>query len=125
MSTPPAPEWFAAALEALRRGDTAAFVAMYEDDAVHEMPLAPPGRPRELVGKAAIAEYTATLPTVARFDLFHDVRAHESDNELIVEFAGTGIRVASGAPLQLAYVWFITHTNGRVTRIRDYTMPQA
>ncbi len=110
-------------MDALRRGDTEAFVAMYDDDAVHEVPLAPPGRPGRLVGKATITEYTALLPTVAQFDGFHDARAHESGQELIVEFTGTGTRVGTDEPLLLAYVWFITHEHGRVSHIRDYTMP--
>jgi ketosteroid isomerase-like protein len=56
VTTAPVPDWFTKALDALRRGDTAAFVSMYADDATHDVPLAPEGRPRELVGKTAIAE---------------------------------------------------------------------
>ncbi|WP_020124406.1 nuclear transport factor 2 family protein [Streptomyces canus] len=122
MSTTPIPDWFTKALEALRCGDSAGFLSMYADDAIHEVPLAPAGRPPELVGRAAIAEYAALLPTVARFTAFEDLRAHVSDDVLIVEFTGTGTRVGSDEPLRLAYVWFITHDCGRVSRIRDYTM---
>ncbi|MDH6522635.1 ketosteroid isomerase-like protein [Streptomyces sp. SAI-135] len=122
MSPTPVPDWFTAALDALRRADTAAFVEMYADDATHEIVLAPEGRPSELVGKAAIAEYTAQLPKVAEFIAFDDLRAHVSGDVLIAEFTGTGTRVGTGEPLRLAYVWFITHECGRVSRIRDYAM---
>ena len=82
---------------------------MYADDAIHEVPLAPEGRPRGLVGKTAIAEYRALLPKVAQFTAFADLRAHVSGDVLIVEFTGPGTRVGSDEPLRLAYVWFITH----------------
>lgn len=46
------PVWKSDALSALQRGDIAAFIAMYDDvtDAEHDVPLAPDGRPRKLVG---------------------------------------------------------------------------
>ncbi|GGJ61934.1 nuclear transport factor 2 family protein [Streptomyces brasiliensis] len=124
MSPTPVPDWFAAALDALRRADTTAFVEMYADDAIHEVVLAPQGRPSELVGKTAIAEYTALLPQVAEFTAFEGFRSHVSGDVLIAEFTRTGTRVGAGEPLRLAYVWFITHDHGRVSRIRDYTMPR-
>lgn len=46
MTTSAAPEWFTATLEALRAGDVDGFVQMYDDDAVHEFPFAPEGRPQ-------------------------------------------------------------------------------
>ncbi len=45
MTTIAAPEWFAAALESLRAGDIGGYVQIYDDDAVHEFPFAPGGRP--------------------------------------------------------------------------------
>jgi hypothetical protein len=45
MTTSAAPEWFTATLEALRAGDVDGFVQMYDDDAVHEFPFTPEGRP--------------------------------------------------------------------------------
>lgn len=90
------PDWIADALSGLQCGDTAAFIAMHDGDAEHEVPLAPDGRPRKLVGKAAIAEFTALLPSVADFTAFDDIRAHDSGDELIVEFTGGGTRVDTG-----------------------------
>ncbi|WP_128802503.1 MULTISPECIES: nuclear transport factor 2 family protein [unclassified Streptomyces] len=124
MTRSPAPAWFTDALDALRRGDTDVFMSMYTTDAVHEVPLAPKGRPSVLAGKDAITQYTAQLPRVARFDVFTDVRTHVSEDVLIAEFTGTGTRIPGDEPLRLAYVWFITHKNGRVSHIRDYAMPR-
>lgn len=122
MTTIAAPEWFATALESLRAGDIDGFVQMYDDDAVHEFPFAPEGRPERLEGKSAIAEYMKNLPAVVQFDSI-DARVREAGDELIVEASAHGRRPGSGAPFHMQYVWFITHQNGRVSRFRDYMNP--
>jgi ketosteroid isomerase-like protein len=123
MTTIASPEWFTAALESLRAGDVDGFVRMYDDDAVHEFPFAPEGRPARLEGKPAIVDYMKNLPAVVQLDSFEDVRVREAGDELIVEAIGHGRRPGSGAPFHMQYVWFITHENGRVTRFRDYMNP--
>ena len=85
MTTSAAPEWFTATLEALRAGDVDGFVQMYDDDAVHEFPFTPEGRPQRLEDKSAIAEYMKDLPAIVQFDSFDDVRFREAGDELIVE----------------------------------------
>jgi uncharacterized protein len=125
MTTTALPDWFSAALDALRAGDVGAFVAMYTDDAVHEFPFAPEGAPQRLDGKAAIADYMKVLPDRVRFDSFDDVRVREAGDELIVEATARGTRPGSGAPFQMQYVWFITHSGGRVSRFRDYMNPRS
>jgi uncharacterized protein len=123
MATVVAPEWFTTALESLRAGDIDGFVQMYDDDAVHEFPFAPEGRPERLEGRSAIAEYMKDLPALVRFDSFDGVRVREVGDELIVEAGGHGTRPGSGAPFDMQYVWFITHKNGRVSHFRDYMNP--
>jgi uncharacterized protein len=122
MTTSAAPAWFTTALESLRAGDLATYLEMYDDDAVHEFPFAPEGRPKRLEGKSAIAEYMKKLPARGRFDSF-EMRVRETGDELIVEAEGHGKRPGSGEPFHLQYVWFITHKNGRVSRFRDYMNP--
>jgi ketosteroid isomerase-like protein len=123
MTSIAAPEWFTAALEALRAGDVDGFVAMYDDDAVHEFPWAPEGRPERLVGKPAIAGYMKGVPARVKLDAFDDVRIREAGDELIVEATAHGTRPDSGTPFDMQYVWFITHKDGRVSRFRDYMNP--
>jgi uncharacterized protein len=120
-----APEWFTRALESLRAGDVDGFIAMYDDDAVHEFPFAAEGRPERLEGKPAIAEYMKNLPARVKFDSFDHVRVREAGDELIVEATGRGTRPGSGASFHMQYVWFITHKDGRVSRFRDYMNPRA
>jgi uncharacterized protein len=121
VTTSAAPEWLTRALASLRAGDVDGFVQMYDDDAVHEFPFAPEGRPTRLEGKTAIAEYMKNLPAMGRFDSF-EMRVREAGDEVIVEADGHGKR-AGGEPFHLQYVWFITHQNGRVSRFRDYMNP--
>ncbi len=123
MTTIAPPEWFARALESLRAGDVDGFVRMYEDDAVHEFPFAPEGRPERLEGRSAIAAYMKNLPAVVHFDSFDDLRVREAGDELIVEASARGTRPGSGAPFHMQYVWFITHKDGRVSHFRDYMNP--
>jgi ketosteroid isomerase-like protein len=122
MTTIAAPAWFRAALDALCAGDIAAFVAMYDDHAVHEFPFAPEGRPSRLDGKPAIAAYMQGLAAI-RFEAFEDVRVREAGDELIVEANGRGTRLATDTPFFHQYVWFITHVDGRVSHFRDYMNP--
>ncbi|MGO8993774.1 MAG: nuclear transport factor 2 family protein [Polyangiaceae bacterium] len=92
MTTIAPPEWFTTALEALREGDVDGFVRMYDDDAIHEFPFAPEGRPERLEGKAAIADYMKNLPALVQLDSFDGVRVREAGDELIVEANGHGRR---------------------------------
>jgi uncharacterized protein len=123
MTTIAVPSWFTAALESLRAGDVDGLVRMYDDDAIHEFPFAPEGRPWRLVGKPAIAGYMKNLPAAVQYDSFEDVRVREAGDELIVEASAHGRRPGSGAPFHLQYVWFSTHQDGRASRFRDYMNP--
>lgn len=122
MSTVPTPDWLTATLDALCAGDVEAMLADYADDAVHEVPLARPGRPSRLEGKPAIAEYLRQLPTVLKIDAFEDVVAREAGDEFIVEAKSHGTRPATGEPFRMQYIWFITRRDGRIARFRDYTV---
>ena len=121
MTVTNAPAWFTRALDALRAGDVATYVEIYDDNAVHEFPFAPEGRPQRLEGKAAISAYMAKLPAMGRFESF-EAQVREAGDELIVEATSRGKR-PDGQPFHRQYVWFITHENGRVSRFRDYMNP--
>ena len=118
-----APPWFTKALDSLRAGDVDGFIEMYDDEAVHEFPFAPVGRPQRLEGKPAIAAYMKNLPALVRYDSFDDMRVRQVGDELIVEATARGKRPGTGAPFDMQWVWFITHQNGRVSRFRDYMNP--
>ena len=118
-----APTWFAEALECFRVGDIPGWMAMYADDAVHEFPFSPDGYPDRLEGKAAIDAYMQGIPALARFQSFDDLRVRELPGELIIEADGHGTLIGGGGSFDPQYVWFISHTEGRVHRFREYINP--
>lgn len=120
-TTSTAPAWFTKAIDAFRAGDIATYLEMYADDAVHEFPFAPEGRPSRLEGKAAITAYMSQIPRTSRVDSF-DMNVRVVGDELIVEATSHGTR-ADGKPFHGQYVWFLTHVNGRVSYFRDYMNP--
>jgi hypothetical protein len=55
MTATAAPDWFVAALDALRAGDVDGFMAMYGEEAIQELPFAPEGGLRRLEGSCRFA----------------------------------------------------------------------
>lgn len=117
------PDWLAAAVAALQRGDVAGWMELYAADAVHEFPFAPAGGVDRLEGRAAIAAYMAQLPTLLRFGPVDDVGVRQAADETIVEAVGHHRRADDDRPVDLRYIWFITRRDGKVTHIRDYMNP--
>ena len=117
------PDWFATALEGLRTGDVDRFIAIYGENAVHEIPGAQPPRPARLEGRATIAAYMEHLPERVRFESFEVHSAHEDGDQLIVEAEAHGARLDNNEPFDMRYVWFVTHDGGHVSHFRDYMVP--
>ena len=102
------------------------FVEMFAEDGVMEFPFAIPAVCRAQ-GRSAVARH---LETNARKIEFHDVadaRVHETGDPevVIVEFAGFGRSVATGAPFEQRYVSFIRLRSGRIVHYIDYWNPIA
>jgi hypothetical protein len=113
-------------LEALHALDISAAIALLADDAVLEMPLAPPGLPDRFEGKAAIAAFLGASQVFSRLE-FHDITFHTtSDPELaIVEFRSTGSFQTTGADYANRYALVIRAFAGRITLYREYFNPMA
>jgi ketosteroid isomerase-like protein len=113
-------------LEALHALDIPSAVELLADDAVLEMPLAPPGLPDRFEGKAAIGAFLAGSQVFSKLD-FHDVEVHTtSDPELaIVEFRSTGTFDATGRDYANRYALFIRARAGRIVLYREYFNPLA
>lgn len=117
------PSWLADAIDAWKAGDLDAWMAIYAEGAVHEFPFAPPGTPRRVEGRTAIADLLRPLHQRIRFGPF-DIRAIRLiGDETIVEASGHHRRLATDMPFSLDYVWFITRHDGKVTHFRDYMNP--
>jgi hypothetical protein len=113
-------------LEALHTLDIGAAVELLADDAVLEMPLAPPGLPERVEGKAAIRGFLTDSQFFSKLE-FHDVLVHRtSDPELVlVEYRSTGTFEATGSEYANRYALVFRAREGRIVLYREYFNPMA
>jgi ketosteroid isomerase-like protein len=113
-------------LGALHALDIPAAVELLADDAVLEMPLAPPGLPNRFAGKAAIRAFLSGSQLFSKLE-FHDVEVHAtSDPELaVVEFRSTGTFEATGLEYANRYALVVRARAGRIVLYREYFNPLA
>lgn len=113
-------------LGALHALDIGAAVELLADDAVLEIPLAPPGLPDRFEGKAAIEAFLSSSQVFSKLD-FHDIAVHEtSDPELVVvEFRSSGTFTATGLNYANRYALVVRARNGRIVLYREYFNPLA
>ncbi|MEU9775598.1 nuclear transport factor 2 family protein [Streptomyces sp. NPDC047968] len=104
-----------------------AWVALWAEDGLMELPFAPEGRPRRLQGKEAVAAYMRHCPDHIDLHDFPDLRIHRTaDPEtIVVEMRGVGRLVETGAPFDMTYIAVVTVREGRITSYRDYWNPLA
>ncbi|MFG3353187.1 nuclear transport factor 2 family protein [Streptomyces sp. NPDC048001] len=104
-----------------------AWVALWAEDGLMELPFAPEGRPRRLQGKEAVAAYMRHYPDHIDLHDFPDLRIHRTaDPEtIVVEMRGVGRLVETGAPFDMTYIAVVTVREGRITSYRDYRNPLA
>ncbi|MEU6214683.1 nuclear transport factor 2 family protein [Streptomyces sp. NPDC047023] len=116
-------------LRLLLAGDIPGWVGLWAEDGVMEFPFAPPGRPRRLEGRAAVADYMAPYPLIVDLHDFpeEDLRIHRTEDPrtIVVEMRGVGRLVATGGPFDMTYVAVVTVEDGRFTSYRDYWNPLA
>ncbi|MEU6314013.1 nuclear transport factor 2 family protein [Streptomyces sp. NPDC047014] len=122
-------ELFRHGLRLLLAKDIPGWVGLWAEDGVMEFPFAPPGWPRRLEGRPAIAAYMAPYPD--RIDLHafpeEDLRIHRTDDPrtIVAEMRGVGRLVGTGAPFDMTYIAVVTVEHGRITSYRDYWNPLA
>ncbi|MFH9354086.1 nuclear transport factor 2 family protein [Kitasatospora sp. NPDC017646] len=112
-------------LRLLLAGDTSAWVGLWAEDGVMEFPFAPPGWPRRLDGREAVAAYMRDYPDHIELHDFPDLRFHRTTDPetVVVEMRGVGRLVRTGAPFDMTYIAVVTVRNGRFTSYRDYWNP--
>ncbi len=121
-STSTLPSWLAAAVASLADGDIKGWLDMFADDGVHEFPWADEGSVQRLEGREAMRQYMSRLEGRIVFGTFSDVHVRESGDETIIQATGHHKR-PDGTPRNLAYIWFITRRDRKVTRLQDYMNP--
>ncbi|MFF3066919.1 nuclear transport factor 2 family protein [Kitasatospora sp. NPDC057936] len=107
--------------------DIDAWVGLWAEDGVMEFPFAPPGWPRRLEGKEAVADYMRGYPDHIDLRGFPDLRIHETaDPEtIVVEMRAVGRVVQGGGPFEMTYIAIVTVRDGRLAVYRDYWNPLA
>ncbi|MGW2230804.1 nuclear transport factor 2 family protein [Streptomyces formicae] len=130
--TPPsvpgfAEDLFRHSLRLLLDKDISGWVELWAEDGVLEFPFAPPGWPRRLDGKAAVADYMRRYPDHIDLHDFPDVRIHRTAEPatVVVEMRGVGRLVETGAPFDMTYVAVVTVQDGLINSYRDYWNPLA
>ncbi|MFI6284548.1 nuclear transport factor 2 family protein [Streptomyces sp. NPDC051018] len=94
------------------------------EDVIVDLPFAPPGGPRRIVGREEVAAFTAAgrsaLPV--RFDEFRNVTVRQTaDPEVIVAEYEVGGRVTTtGRRATAAFVLVLRVRDGRVVHWREY-----
>jgi ketosteroid isomerase-like protein len=112
-------ERFMAAMSTL---DTVAMLAEVADDVVVRLPAAPPGLPREAVGKSAFAEFLAgvgllwtswSMPRCAVHALADD------PDRAVVEYASDSVN-SDGSPYRNTYLSMATVRGGRLVEFVEF-----
>ncbi|MGC4875775.1 nuclear transport factor 2 family protein [Micromonospora sp. DT43] len=114
-------------MELLLAKDMAGFIALFAEDAVLELPFAPPGQPRRVAGRVELHEYLINYPALLDVREIHDRTVYETRNPevIVVEFVASGFVVATNRPYELRYIAVLTIRDGQLAHYRDYWDPIA
>ena len=98
---------------------------LYADDAIHEVPWAPTGKPMTMTAPMVRAAISAAGDPPLH-DQTLDVRSLISEGDVAcAEYAMTGTLRRSGEPFQLSGVMVIRVRAGQIVHSRSYMDPQA
>lgn len=114
-------------LQLLLDKDMRGFAGLWHDDGVFEFPFAPPGYPRLVEGREAVADYLKDYPDHIDLTGFRDVTVRHTTEPgtMVVEFQAEGRAIATGRPYDVGYIAVIETSDGRILRYRDYWNPLA
>jgi uncharacterized protein len=95
-------------------------------DAVFEMPYAPDGFERRIVGRDNIIAFVETVPAIIDAENLHDVRLetyHSDPGEIVAEYRSDMVIKPTGAVYRNEYVSRFTVRDGRITRFAEHYDP--
>jgi ketosteroid isomerase-like protein len=113
-------------IDAINRSDLDTQKELYAEDAVFEMPYAPEGFDRKIVGRDNIIAFLQTVSTLTDAENLHDIRLdtyHSDPGEVIAEFNSDMVMKPTGAAYRNEYVARFTVRDGRITRFAEYYDP--
>ncbi|GAA4988408.1 nuclear transport factor 2 family protein [Kineococcus glutinatus] len=114
-------------LRLLLAKDMEAYTALWAEDGVFELPFAPPGQPSRIQGRAALRAHLAGYTDLLDIREICDVVLHEGGDRdrVVVEFAASGVVVATQRPYRMSYIAVIATCEGSIESYRDYWSPAA
>src|SRR5262245_2066339 len=102
---------------------------LYAEDAVHEFPFTTPGGPTRFEGRAAIADFVATVfrTLPLRYTEYRTIAVHQvNQTTLVIEQDALGVHAETGARFALPNVAVIrVDPKGLIVSFRDYVNPVA
>jgi uncharacterized protein len=113
-------------IDAINAWDFDAKRALLAEDAVFEMPYAPDGFERRIVGRDNIIAFVETIPAIIDAENLHDVHleTYNSDpGEIVAEYKSDMVIKPHGAEYRNEYVSRFTVRDGRITRFAEYYDP--
>ncbi|MFZ3565638.1 nuclear transport factor 2 family protein [Streptomyces sp. BH097] len=128
MPAPTVPaELFRHSLKLLLDKNIPGWVDLWAADGVMEFPFAPPGWPRRLDGREAVAAYMRHYPDHIDLHDFPELQIHRTTDPhtIVVEMRGVGRLVGTDSPFDMTYIAVVTVEDGHFTSYRDYWNPLA
>src|SRR3954469_16886050 len=113
-------------IDAINAWDFDTMRSLLARDAVFEMPYAPEGFERRIVGGDKIIAFVETIPAIIDAENLHDVRleTYNSDpGEIVAEYRSDMVIKPHGAEYRNEYVSRFTVRDGQITRFAEYYDP--
>ncbi|MFS0856494.1 nuclear transport factor 2 family protein [Paenibacillus taichungensis] len=108
-------------------GELDQWVELYATEAVFEFPYSPPGFPKKLEGKAAIANHVHDLMRMIEIQQFSEpvILTDHTKQQFVAEFTCVGQSLVTGKPYNQTYISVVSHQNGKITHYKDYWNPMV
>lgn len=113
-------------IDAINVWDFDAKRRLLAQDAVFEMPYAPEGFERKIVGRDAIIAFVETVPSIIDAENLHDVRLetyHSDPGEIVAEYKSDMVIKPTNAEYRNVYVSRFTVRDGKITRFAEHYDP--
>lgn len=101
------------------------WIELWAEDGMQDMPFSPPGFPKRVEGKAAIAQHYSSLPISVGKMVFSDLVMYPmlDPNLLFVEYRGEIEILATGKPYNNIYGGLFQFHAGKIQLFREYYDP--
>lgn len=120
-------------LRLLSENDLDAWIALWDEDGIYELPFAPAGTPQRVQGRAKVREYMrlvlaaiSPVPGEAKHWQFWDITPYEmtDPHTVIAEYKGRARLVPTGRIYSQSYIARVsTNAEGRIVLYREHWNP--